>query len=152
MWSRRGRPPPRVAWKVLLLTNKSDASDNNWRIRLSASDESLSRFSDIAVRRATIGGDSAPEVVVGFRFQGTGNILTYDIVQLRPAQALFIAASRSLDHGSANINGAEPDDYVPYPNANTPSYFVRSVIGYSTGAFRISSISHAPERGPSDFP
>jgi hypothetical protein len=31
------------------------------------------------------------------------------------------------------------------------SYFLRSVIGFSSGAFRITDSSHAPERGPGNL-
>ena len=42
-------------------------------------------------------------------------------------------------------------DDAPYPNASTSDYFIRSVIRFSGGAFRVVESSHVPERGPGDL-
>lgn len=122
-----------------------------WHVRLAAVDDSGTKYDGVSVKLAHIAGDAYPEVVVGFRINGTGHFLTYDIVQMAADGGLTVAASRNLDHGSANIDGNQVVDYAPYPNASTPEYFIRSVIRFSGGAFRIVESSHAPERGPGDL-
>ena len=140
----RGTSP--VQRRVYLMTG-TDA----WHVRLAALDDDGSRYTAISVKQARISGDAFPEVVVGFRINGTGKFLTYDIVEMNADGALTVAASRNLDHGSANISGSELVDYTPYPNANTPDYFIRSVLAFRAGAFHIIDSSHAPERGPGDL-
>jgi hypothetical protein len=136
-----------TAWRVFLMTSTA----GTWHIKLEATDESGTRFDTVDVKEANVAGDDFPEVVVGFRIHGTGLFLTYDIVQVPSGGALNVAASRNLDHGSANIESTDIVDYTPYPNASTPDYFIRSVIGFSAGAFRITDSSHAPERGPGNL-
>lgn len=138
---------PNIKRRVYLMTG-ADA----WHVRLTATDDTGTRYDMVQVKKATVAGDAYPEVVVGFRINGTGHFLTYDIVEMRAlGGALEVAASRNLDHGSANIEASDIVDYTPYPNASTPDYFIRSVIGFSGGAFRINDSSHAPERGPGDL-
>ena len=137
---------PTVQRRVYLMTG-TDA----WHVRLAASDDTGSKYTAIAVKQGNIAGAPFPQVIVGFRINGTGQFLTYDIVDMAADGSLAVSGSRNLDHGSANISGNQLVDYTPYPNANTPDYFIRSVIGYSAGAYRITDVSHAPERGPGDL-
>ena len=132
----------------LMTTNGSEAF---WHIKLQAYDDAGTKYTAIGVKPAHISGDALGEVLVGFRINGTGKFLTYDIVQLGTGGALTLAASRNLDHGSANISGSQLVDYEPYPNASTPDYFIRSVIAFRAGAFHIIDSSHAPERSPGDL-
>ncbi len=138
----------RTALKVTLLTN---ADGTRWHVKLTVDDVSTQTFDLIDVKLAHIAGDSQPEVTVGYRINGTGHILDYDIVELRPGGGLDGVGSRSLDHGSAVIDGTTLVDYVPYPDANTPSYFDRNEIGIGGGVLRIINNSHAPERGPGNL-
>jgi hypothetical protein len=134
-----------TARRVFLMTARDDGS---WNVKLSATDSSGTRFDKITVSQANIGGAPFPQVVVGFRINGTGHFLTYDIVDMAADRSLAVRGSRNLDHGSANIDGNQLVDYTPYPNASTPDYFIRTVVGYSAGAYRIMEQTHAPERGP----
>jgi hypothetical protein len=127
------------------------APSGGWTVRLAGLDDSGTRYDAISVKQAHVSGDAFSEVLVGFRVNGTGHFLAYDIVEMAADRGLSVAASRSLDHGSANIDGNQLVDYEPYPNASTPDYFIRSVIAFSAGAFRVIDSSHAPERPPGDL-
>ena len=138
----------RTAWRVTLLTNPDGSM---WHVKLAADDVSTPTFDLIDVKEAHIPGDSQPELVVGYRVSGSGQILDYDIVVLSGAGTLHGAGSRSLDHGSAIVDSTSLVDYSPKPNFSAPSYFDRNVIGFSGGAFRIVDDSHAPERPPGNL-
>jgi hypothetical protein len=121
---------------------------NQWTIALSAVDEARD-FAGVVVRAADVSGDGQPEVVYGFRHQGTGQILELDVVEA-PGR---VVVHRELDKGTAVAAEGRLEDWTAQfgpddPNC-CPSSFLYSVIRFDGSAWRVVEKRQvAPDQQP----
>ena len=109
---------------------------NQWTVALAAADEEGVDLADVRVRVEDVSGDGRPDLVFGFRHQGTGQILEVDVVEAPGSVTLH----RELDKGTAQVRPGELQDWAAQfgpDDANCcPSSFLHTVIRFQAGAWR----------------
>ena len=126
--------------------------ERRYTVVLSALDDGPggpARFSSVDVRTADLSADGTPEIVFGFRNQGSGAILDLDVVDA-PGR---VVVHRTLDKGRAEAREGRLDDWAaefgPSDAACCPSRYRHGVVRRTEGAWRLVSSALVP---PSDVP
>jgi hypothetical protein len=140
------------AYVIRMFTYSGEAG--GWVVRLEARDDQAAKWSGAAVKEEDLTGDGAVELIAGFRFQGSGLILAYDLVTDQSGSTLAVAAhSGQLSHGSALVGSGRVDDYsAQYPNNEPnccPPYFEHRAIQWNGSAF---AATDAGRVDPQDVP
>ena len=125
-----------------------------WIVHLEGRDLQGQGWSDVKVRALDLTGDGRIELVFGFRFQGSGNILGYDIMTFPAGSGPQVAAHPDeASHGSVTLGGGRVDEYsAQYPNNEPnccPPYFLHRVIQWDGSVFRATNIGNVD---PIDVP
>ena len=120
-----------------------------WTVALSAEDADPIEIAGVVVRTEDASGDGQPEIVFGFRHQGTGQILELDVVEA-PGKVVL---HRELDKGSATVRAGQIDDWSAQFDADDanccPSTFLHTVIRFTDGAWRLVEQQQiAPDQQP----
>ena len=101
------------------------------------------RFAAVTVRVADVSGDRTPEIVFGFRGQGSGALLDLDLVDVGR-----VAVHRTLDQGRAEAKDGRLDDWSaefgPNDAACCPSRFRHGVVRFADGAWRLVASTLEP--------
>ena len=125
-----------------------------WLVDLLAKDDTGSQFASITYVAKDLTGDGTNELVVGVRMQGSGSILSLDVVG-----SLFdgpaVVAHRELSHGQAAVAATGITDWdAKYeggaPNC-CPSYFQQAVVRWNGSAWVVSNGPHVANAGSGDF-
>jgi len=124
-----------------------------WTVALRAEDADPIEVAGIVVRTEDVSGDGQPEIVFGFRHQGTGQILEVDVVEA-PGQVVL---HRGLDKGTAAVRPGQIDDWAAQFDADDPnccpSMFLHSTIRFIDGAWRVAEQQQVDpdQQPPGDF-
>jgi hypothetical protein len=102
-------------------------------------------FANVTAKVADVTGDGRPELLIGYRSEGTGQFLDVDIVSTKADGALVVLAHERLDHGVVKLANGHFIQYTPVykkGDANCcPTFIERDTIRWRDGAFHV-------ERGP----
>jgi len=126
--------------------------DRRYTVVLAAVDDGPggpARFSSVEVHTADLSADGTPEIVVGFRNQGSAAILDLDVVDA-PGR---VVVHRTLDKGRAELHEGRLDDWAaefgPNDAACCPSRYRHGVVRRAEGAWRlVSSTLETPSQVP----
>ena len=103
------------------------------------------QYANVTAKVADVTGDGKEELVLGYRSEGTGQILDVDIVGTTSDGTPRVLAHETLYKATVDLEAGRLVQYVPVygkgePNC-CPKYIERDVVRFRNGAFRI-------ERGP----
>ncbi|MEX0665929.1 MAG: hypothetical protein WD598_14330 [Acidimicrobiia bacterium] len=111
-------------------------------------DELSLLYADVTHAVGDLTGDDEPELVLGYRSEGTGQILDLDIVGLDESGAVEVLAHAQLYKGTARIKKGTLVTWMPIykkSDANCcPTWIRRDVVRYEEGAF----VVHAGKKVP----
>ena len=132
-------------WGVfLMLTNPDEAY---WHTKLASIDTMGGLYGHITVKAFDVTGDGNPELIVGFRINGPGNALAYDVVQLSATHSLTLAAHNDLRNGQAKLEGGGITEYDA-----AASGFTQSHVTYAAGVFTSTPVGNVSSAPVGDFP
>jgi hypothetical protein len=147
---RRPLSGGQTAWRAEVLTFVEAAG--GWVVRLRAADDTGESYTGVKATAVDLTGDGKPELIVGFRNQGSADFLNLDLVH-RSGTSPSVVAHRELSHGSAHTEtGALVDYSAAYPHSEPeccPAYWFRSVLRFGAGAYHETASSHVKEPPPS---
>lgn len=159
VWLVESRPAaPSTLWKALVL--EWSPAKAAWLVNLAFDNEGIAPgrsapldLRAITVRAGDLTGDGKAELVFGFRSEGSGAYLAYDIVGEGPGAVPAVVASRSgLSHGQVALGSGALTEYVAaYPAGEPeccPAYFDRGVVRWVAGSFALSPAGPVPAPGP----
>jgi len=141
----RADPTTEQPWHIAIST-KAAKIKNGWETALGTPtaegvpDQSPS-YLNVTVKVADVTGDGKPEILVGYRHAGTGDILEYDVVTYPKGGSVHVAAHRDLYKGTAVVRGHTIVDYTASYGPNDPNCcpkaIVRATVAWQRGAFRV---------------
>ena len=106
-------------------------------------------YANVTARTADLTGDGHQTLLVGYRAEGTGEILDMDIV-VGTATGPRVAGHREFYKGVVQILPGRLVTYAPIYRARDgnccPSFTERDEIRYRTGSFALSTGPRAPTR------
>jgi hypothetical protein len=101
-------------------------------------------YANVTAKVADVTGDGKDELLIGYRSEGTGQILDVDIVGTKPDGAPTVLAHETLYKGSVDLSGSSLVQYVPVyakGEANCcPRWIERDVVRFHDGVFRIEQV------------
>jgi hypothetical protein len=102
-------------------------------------------FANVTAKVADVTGDGKPELLIGYRSEGTGQFLDVDIVSTKADGTPAVLAHERLDHGVIKLENAHIVTYSPVYEKNDanccPTFSERDTIRWRNSAFHV-------ERGP----
>lgn len=144
-----GLAVPATSVRVLTLSTEL----NGWVEQLHASDPDGASLAAIRVVERDLTGDGKPELVVGYRYQGSGGDLGTDVVVNDDGVPVVAAHPDDAVHGSVVFRGRDLIQYMADPGPGDsnccPSKFKRRTIAYEDGEFRVVQVSVV---GPGEVP
>jgi hypothetical protein len=124
-------------------------SGSSWTLALAAKDDDGTTYADMRLRSADVSGDGSPDIVFGFRVQGTGQILMVDVVE-GPGE---VVVHRELSKGSVRVSSGQLDDWSanlgPDDPSCCPSSYTHGEVRKVSGAWRLVRQTSVP---PDDVP
>jgi hypothetical protein len=132
-----------------------DPARLGWSEALRASDPSSVRWAQVTVLTSDLTPDAHPDIVIGFRYQGSGAALGTNVLTWPAGGSLAVAAHPDVAaQGSVRIVGGRLYQYSAQFPGGAPSccppYFQRLEIGWEANAFRVMSQARVkPEAVPS---
>jgi hypothetical protein len=106
-------------------------------------------YANVTARTADLTGDGHQSLLVGYRAEGTGDILDLDIV-VGTSKGPRVAVHRELDKGVVQIFPGRLVAYAPIYRAGDgnccPSFTQRDEIRYRNGTFVLSAGPRVPTR------
>ena len=151
--SRRGAVgEPGTGWQAYIAYYDTDKG--SWVKLLGYRDAPGDAVTSITGRSAPLSG-AGEDVVFAYRNQGTGQILSYDIVGTNSDPTIL--AHREISHGEATLDGpAILDTEAQYPNDEPnccPAYFQQNRVSWrdSDGVFVVTPTSRQSEPQRGDF-
>ncbi|HEX6311949.1 MAG TPA: hypothetical protein VF152_10005, partial [Acidimicrobiia bacterium] len=98
-------------------------------------------FARVTAEVVDVTGDGADELVVGYRAEGTGHVLDYDIVATRDDGAPLVLAHDELYRGTVVVEPGRLVTYSPVYRETDgnccPSWIRRDTVRYERGAFHV---------------
>jgi hypothetical protein len=146
-----GRVGDERVWRLRIWTRASVVPDGGWQVALElprrASPTQPRTFAAVGVHAADVTGDGAPELLIGYRAGGTGQLESYDVVTYRTGAPPRVGAHREQLHkGSVTVDGARVVDYSA--DAGTaeccPTSTTKTTIEFRDRAFRITDVVELP--------
>jgi hypothetical protein len=133
------------------------SSAAGWYPELEAKDLNGSLWDGASIKSLDLTGDGEPELLAGFRYLGSGFILSYDIVTFPLGGVPRVAAHPTAsDHGSVTATTGRLDEYsAQYPNGEPeccPAYFQHRLIRYDGTVFRAMVLGHTASAPGQDWP
>jgi hypothetical protein len=105
-------------------------------------------YADVKAEIGDVTGDGSPELLVGYRSEGTGQILDIDIVGTTADGTPHVLAHTQLYKGSAKIKGGKLLTWMPVykkTDANCcPTWIRRDVVRYEGGKFVVHKGKKVP--------
>jgi hypothetical protein len=133
-------------WTVTVYRPSATVSDG-WDVALTTRPElgeAGPLFAAVTARAADITGDGADELLLGYRNEGTGQILDLDIVGTDADGTPRVLAHDDLYKGSVVLRDGNLVIFTPvYERADAnccPTWVARDVLRYDDGAFRVQRI------------
>src|ERR1700712_1532707 len=121
--------------------------NGTWLVDLRKVSTTPGELQNVHVESTDLTADGVPDLVVGERFSGSGNILDYDIVTGLGSNP-HVAAHRSLSHGGIRVfPGQLIDDYqAEYPNGEPdccPDFIQQTVVLWDSAHHQfVSGLGH----------
>jgi hypothetical protein len=149
-------PPPQDGlvsrpWTVTIY-RASPSVPNGWQVALVTSPQRgdpAPMYANVTARTPDLTGDGHQTLLVGYRAEGTGEILDMDVVVGAP-KGPHVAGHRELYKGVVQILPDRLVTYAPIYRAREanccPSFTQRDEIRYQTGSFVLSTGPRAPTR------
>ena len=133
VWQATSVPDHADEWKVVLATRPQGSDPGPV-------------YADVKAVVGDVTGDGQPELLVGYRSEGTGQILDLDIVGTTKRGTSTVLAHEQLYKGSAKIKDGSLVTWEPvYRKAEAnccPSWIRRDVVHFRGGAF---VVQHGPK-------
>lgn len=148
LWTIDGLPgngTDERVWHVRIRVRSKTMPDGGWDVALQLPENAL--FANVAVKAADVTGDGKPELLVGYRSGGTGQFESYDVVTYEQGKPLQVGAHRQgLHKGSVGLDGTNIVDYSADQESPEccPTRARRTVIEFSSNAFRVTNVSDVP--------
>ncbi len=120
-----------------------DATAGGWVVWLQAEDPDGSKWASVDAVNWDMMKDGKFVMIVAFHGQGSGSILSYNMVVFPAGGHPTVGAHPDpSSHGAAHLEGHQIDEYrAEYPNGEPdccPPYFLHRTIRYVNGAFRVT--------------
>jgi hypothetical protein len=138
-------------WTVTIYRASPSVPDG-WQVALVTSPQRgdpAPVYANVTARTADLTGDGHQTLLVGYRAEGTGEILDLDIV-VGTATGPRVAGHREFSKGVVQILPGRLVTYAPIYRARDgnccPSFTERDEIRYRTGSFVLSAGRRAPTR------
>ena len=117
---------------------------SSWTENYSATEDFDFELSAVALYISDYAGIGHPAAFVGYRIEGTGHFLDFDIVQSRGDGSLDVRGMRGLDHGNIGLPSAEPGVVVSAVFAGSdpnccPTSMLYQGLAYVGGAWSIDT-------------
>ena len=123
---------------------RATGAAGTWQELLQAKDDDGSEYSSVNEKTGDTDGDGIPELLFGFRRQGTGQILAVDIVDGNAKVLLHDTAAK----GAARVPAGELDTWsAVYPNNEPtccPPAYEHDTIKLTGGVWRVVSSETVP--------
>jgi hypothetical protein len=133
-------------WTVTVYRPSATVSDG-WDVALTTRPElgeAGPLFAAVTARAADITGDGADELLLGYRNEGTGQILDLDVVGTDNDGSPRVLAHDDLYKGSVVFRGGRLVAYTPVyrqRDANCcPTWIARNVLRYDDGEFSVDRV------------
>jgi len=139
-------------WTVTIWRS-SPSVPNGWEVALVASaagNEPGPLYANVTAKTADLTGDGHQSLLIGYRAEGTGEILDLDIVVGTPTGPR-VSAHAELYKGIVQIRPGQLVTYTPIYRSSDgnccPSFTERNEIRYRRGRFVVSAGPRLPTRG-----
>jgi hypothetical protein len=122
--------------------------NGTWLEQLGAEDPGATQWSGVTLKPVDLTGDGSPELVVGFRFQGSGSILGTDVVTYFAGDpAPHVAAHPDeASHGAMVVGTQLLDEYTAeFPNGEPdccPPFFRHRIVRWDGSVFRAKTVAN----------
>jgi len=158
IWVAEHQPIPGSccnAWTARVFAYSPSAG--GWYPALQAKDTQGSLWDAVGFKAIDLTGDGKPELVAGFRYLGSGYILSYDIVTFGAGSVPKVPAHPNpADHGSIVVSLGRIDEYsAQFPNGEPeccPAYFLHRVITWDGSVFHAVPVGHTDSAPGQDWP
>ncbi len=136
--------------------------DDQWEVALATRPQGNDPgpvYADVKAEVGDVTGDGEPELLVGYRSEGTGQILDVDIVGTADNGAPVVLAAMQLYKGTAKIKHGTLVTWTPvYRRADAnccPTWIRRDVVRFVDGGFAVDPGPKVPTKQanipPGDF-
>jgi hypothetical protein len=144
------------AWRAYVL--HWSQGKGAWLVDLRFEDDAAAQVLGVDVIADDLTGDAKPELVFGFHYTGSEDVLGYDVVADGFGGAGDDATARvhrELAHGAAMVGGGKITDYgAQYPNGEPnccPAYVQESTVSYQGGAWYVAPVARRNAAGPGNL-
>jgi len=107
-------------------------------------------YANVAVKVADVTGDGKPELVIGYRSEGTGQILDLDIVSTKADGTPVVLAHDTVYKGTVRIDTDGITAWTPFYKRTDgnccPTAIDRETIRWRDGAFHVHRVSRTPTK------
>jgi hypothetical protein len=155
-WLTEHRSVPGSAtdgWRAYVVRWSQD--EGAWLVDLRFEDDAAAQVLGVNVIAADLTGDTKPELVFGFHYTGTSEVLGYDVVADGPGGTAVTRVHRDLERGAAMVAGGKITDYdAQYPNGEPnccPAYVQESTVSHQDGAWYVTPVARRDAAGPGNL-
>lgn len=131
----------------------SSAIPDGWEVALSTHPEGNDPgplYAQVTAKAADVTGDGHDELVLGYRAEGTGQILDLDVVGTDPDGTPLVLAHDQVYKGNVRTRGGKLVTYAPVyrrSDANCcPKWIERDDITFRDGAFHVRRVWKIPSK------
>jgi len=139
-------------WVVRVYRPAADVPDG-WQVALETrpTDAEIGPlFANVTAKAVDVTGDQRDELVLGYRSEGTGQILDIDVVGTDDTGTPEVLAHDQLYKGSVVFRNGHVVAHVPVYKKNDgnccPTWIERNVVRYRDGEFRVDRGRRVPTR------
>jgi hypothetical protein len=131
----------------------SNAIPDGWEVVLSThpqGEEPGPLYAQVTAKVADVTGDGHDEVVFGYRSEGTGQILDFDVVGTDPGGTPRVLAHEQVYKGNVRTRGGRLVTYAPIYRRNDanccPTWIQRDDITFRDGEFHVRKVWKVPAK------
>ena len=131
----------------------SSAIPDGWEVALSTHPEGEDpgpSYAQVTAKTADVTGDGRDELVLGYRSDGTGQILDLDIVGTDPGGTPRVLAHDQIYKGNVRTRGGRLITYAPVYRRNDPNccatWMQRDDITFRGGVFHVRKVWKVPTK------
>jgi hypothetical protein len=107
-------------------------------------------YAGVTGKVADVTGDGKPELIIGYRAEGTGQFLAVDIVATSSDGTPVVLAHENLDHGVVQLANGHIVQYTPIYEKNDanccPTSIERNTVRWRDGAFHLEHGPRTPTK------
>jgi hypothetical protein len=138
---------------IVRVYRPSSAIPDGWEVALSTQPEGNDPgplYAQVTVKVADVTSDGRDDVVVGYRSEGTGQILDFDVVGTDPDGAPRVLAHDQVYKGNVRTRGGRLVTYAPVYRRNDanccPTWIERDNITFRGGEFHVRKVWKVPTK------